>query len=104
MNGLKPWYLMGFALMFASGALLFWSEAAKCYNSGPFRFKMLFLLLTGVNAFIFEIRYKPTVDEWDGKPHTPIGREAVGWCSLVFWIGVIAIGPMDRIRNEIAFY
>lgn len=91
-NGLKPWYLTGFALMFASGALLFWSEAAKCYHSGPFRFKMLFLLLTGVNAIIFEIRYKPTVDLWDGKPHTPTGAKLVGWCSLVFWVGVIALG------------
>jgi hypothetical protein len=91
-EGLKPWYLTGFALMFASGALLFWSEAAKCYLSGPFRFKMLFLLLAGLNAVLFEIRYKPTVNVWDGTGHTPAGAKVVGWCSLMFWVGVIALG------------
>ena len=91
-DGLKRWYAAGFALMFASGALLFWSEAAKCYKSGPFRFKMMFLVLAGVNALIFEVRYKPAMDEWDSQKRTPAGARAVGWCSLVFWIGVIALG------------
>lgn len=90
-GGLKPWYLTGFALMFASGALLFWSEAAKCYESNSFRFKILFLLLAGINAAIFEIRYKPTVNVWDGNA-PPAGARVVGWCSLVFWVGVIAFG------------
>jgi hypothetical protein len=91
-NGLKRWYLTGFAFMFASGALLFWSEAAKCYKSVPFRFKISLLLLAGVNALIFETRYKPTLAEWDGKSRAPAGARALGWCSLVFWIGVIAFG------------
>jgi len=91
-NGLKRWYLAGFVLMFASGALLFWSEAAKCYKSGPFRFKLLFLLLAGINALIFELRYKPTMDEWDRRKETPAGAKVVGWCSLMFWVGVIALG------------
>jgi hypothetical protein len=91
-DGLKRWYLTGFALMFASGALLFWSEAAKAYQSGSFRFKMLFLLLAGVNALIFEIRYKPTAEVWDGTARTPPGARVIGWCSIVFWIGVIALG------------
>ena len=91
-NGLKRWYLIGFALMFASGALLFWSEAAKCYLSGPFRFKMLFLLLAGVNALIFELRFAPTMNDWGAQMRAPAGARTVGWCSLICWIGVIALG------------
>jgi len=91
-NGLKHWYLIGFGLMFGSGALLFWSEAAKCYKSIPFRFKMLFLFLSGVNALIFEFRFKPTMNEWERKERAPAGAMTVGWCSLVFWVGVIALG------------
>lgn len=91
-KGLKRWYLTGFALMLASGALLFWSEAAKCYMSGPFRFKMLFLLLAGVNALIFEVRFAPTMNEWGAKARMPSGARALGWCSLLCWVGVIALG------------
>jgi hypothetical protein len=90
--GLKRWYLTGFALMFASGALLFWSEAAKCYKSGPFRFKIVFLLLAGLNALVFELCYLPNVSEWDGQVRAPGGARAIGWCSLVCWVGVIALG------------
>ena len=36
--------------MFSSGALLFWSEAEKCYRSPTFRIKLIFLALAGLNA------------------------------------------------------
>src|SRR5947207_9975770 len=37
---LRPWMITGFVSMFISGGLLFWSEAAKCYNSPTFRAKI----------------------------------------------------------------
>ena len=45
--------------MFSSGALLFWSEAEKCYRSPTFRIKLMFLALAGLNALFFEIKYVP---------------------------------------------
>jgi hypothetical protein len=41
----------GFALLLLTGALLFWLEPVKCYASGPFRLKMLLLVLLGVNGW-----------------------------------------------------
>ena len=91
MHRLKGWYLTGFAIMMVSGALLFWSEAAKLYNSFTFRMKLLFLILAGINALMFEIFYTPKMAEWEGK-EIPSGARLVGWCSFVFWMAVIGYG------------
>ena len=40
-----PYAAIGFIIMFVTGVLLFWSEAEKCYLSGFFRAKVLFLFL-----------------------------------------------------------
>jgi hypothetical protein len=46
----------GLALLLLTGALLFWLEPIKCYNSLSFRLKMLLLLLLGANA-LFRSRF-----------------------------------------------
>jgi len=92
MHQLKTWYLLGFGAMFASGILLFWSEAAKCYNSTTFRIKILFLFLAGLNAAFFEVKYVPTFSKWEIQGAVPAGAKLVGWCSIVCWLGVIGFG------------
>jgi hypothetical protein len=42
---LRMWKCVGAAWMLATGALLFWLEPVKCYNSLSFRVKILLLLL-----------------------------------------------------------
>ena len=102
MHKLKRWYLAGFAAMFASGALLFWSEAEKCYRSPTFRIKLIFLALAGLNALFFEIKYVPTMKNWEATGVTPSGARAGG---LVF-VDLLArrgrIRTLDRIRDEVA--
>jgi len=90
---LKPYMISGFAIMFISGIFLFWSEAAKLYNSGTFRIKLLFLLAAGINMIIFEERELRlgTV----GKIRVgdlPMAAKLAGWISLICWIGVIVFG------------
>jgi hypothetical protein len=89
---LKRWYLGGFIAMFLSGALLFWSEAEKCYLSPTFRIKLVFLALAGVNALFFEIKYGPAVRNWDMTGVTPVGAKVVGWISLICWLCVVGFG------------
>src|SRR5579862_5471257 len=72
---LKPWYLTGFAGMFLTGGLLFWSEAFNCYQSGAFRWKIAFLCLAGLNAAVFGGVYKTRVDQWN-LPGASIPRGA----------------------------
>ena len=89
---MKRWMLGGFALMFVSGGLLFWSEAAKCYKSPAFRFKMLFLLLAGLNALFYESTIGRRFVAWEGMTVLPARVRLAGWVSLICWMCVIAFG------------
>jgi hypothetical protein len=49
---LRAWKRIGAAWMLLTGALLFWLEPLKCYNSVSFRVKLLLLLLLVFAAFL----------------------------------------------------
>ncbi len=85
------WTWTGFAVMFVSGSFMFASEAAKMYSNGAFRFKMLLILLAGLNALIFETTAFRNVAQWDDS-RTPLGAKLAACFSLVAWVGVIAAG------------
>jgi hypothetical protein len=89
---IMPYAVIGFLMMFVSGALLFWSEAEKCYRSGFFRAKVAFLLIAALNATIFEVRTKKTIEEWDKHPIPPVKARIAGWLSLISWAAVIVAG------------
>lgn len=89
---LRPWILAGFGLMFVSGALLFWSEAATVYASPWFKLKVLFLFLAGINALLFELRLGRNVAAWNTRENPPAGAKVAGWTSLICWTAVIVFG------------
>lgn len=92
MRRLKPWYMTGFATMIVTGALLTWAEAEKLYRSPTFRWKLIFLIIAGLNAAYYEVKYVPSMDSWDGKTELPTGAKMAGWCSLISWAAVIGFG------------
>jgi hypothetical protein len=89
---LAPWMLAGFAIMFASGALLFWSQALKAYNSIFFRIKVCLLILAGVNAIVYHMTIYRRMGEWENKLVPPSQARLAGWLSLIIWAGIIAAG------------
>jgi hypothetical protein len=89
---LQPWTLSGFAAMFISGALLFWSEAARLYPSYSYRAKFVFLFLLGVNALLFHTTIYKSVDKWNRDSTTPIQARMAGWIGITFWAVVIFMG------------
>ena len=64
MRQVMPWSLPGFATMFVTGLLLFVAQAEKVYSNNYFRVKMILLVLLGINAFIYQVRYFPSMAEW----------------------------------------
>jgi len=78
--------------MFITGVLLFWSEAEKCYLSGFFRAKVVFLVLAGLNAGFFELSTKKTIEDWDKYPIPPVKARMAGLVSIISWTAVIIAG------------
>lgn len=92
LGSLRPWMLSGFALMFVTGGLLFWSEAATVYASRWFKLKMLFLALAGLNALLFELRLGRKLAGWNTLDNPPTTAKIAGWTSLICWTAVIILG------------
>jgi hypothetical protein len=89
---LQPLTLSGFAAMFISGALLFWSEAARLYPSYSYRVKFLAIFLLGINALLFHSTIYQSVDKWNNDAITPARARMAGWFGITFWAVVIFCG------------
>jgi hypothetical protein len=89
---LMPWMFGGFFVMFATGGLLFWALAAKCYGNIYFRIKIVALLSAATNALIFHFMTERTIADWDRAPLPPMRVRVAGVLSMVFWVVTIAAG------------
>jgi hypothetical protein len=100
LHGLRPFVLAGFAAIFISGALLFWSEAATVVASPPFPFKLLFIVLGGLNALYFEfvLAKQPPIQE--NHPVLPKKVRYAGLASLTLWTLVIVCGRLIPYITE----
>jgi len=94
MHQVMPWALPGFAVMFATGLLLFFAQAESVYTNSYFRMKMLMLVLLGVNAAYYQYKYYPHMAEWDTAEKIPLGPRVVAVLSLVLWMAVIVFGRL----------
>ena len=94
MHQVMPWALPGFAIMFLTGLLLFFAQAEKVYTNGYFRVKMLVLVLLGINALVYQVKFYPAMAEWDLSESVPRGAQLIAAVSLVFWMVVIACGRL----------
>lgn len=85
---LRPWVLGGFAVTFATGGVLFASEAAAMLASPAFLFKLAFIVLAGINAAVFEWQFRHQL-----KPQ-PYSERLAGGISLALWALVIISGRL----------
>ncbi|MEI9811934.1 MAG: DUF6644 family protein [Acidobacteriota bacterium] len=87
-----PYSVGGAAVMFISGILLFCSEPVRCYNSGWFRIKIVFLFLAGLNALYFHAKTQSTWGKWDTLAVPPFEARMAGIASMILWAGVVFAG------------
>ena len=83
-----PILVASLAVMLVTGAMLFMSEAIKCYGSYPFRIKMSALALAIV--FTFTVRRRATRAA-EGRIR-PAAYRTVALVSLMLWFTVGAAG------------
>jgi hypothetical protein len=91
---LRAWVLAGFALVFVSGGLLFWSEASMLVASPAFPFKLLFMALAGANALYFELVLAKQSAVRENQPLLPRNVKYAGAASLILWTLVVVCGRL----------
>ena len=80
----KAWPLIAetiFLLGVCAGVLMFISKATNYYNDEFFRYKMLFILLAGLNMAIFHLFTFKSVAHWDRDVPTLAGAKIAGGLS-----------------------
>jgi len=92
---LLPWTKAAFVVMVISGVLLFYAIPLRTYHNVFFRAKAVFLLLAGLNAWLFHSG--PTyrrLAEWDLAARTPRAAKLAGAFSLALWAAIVFSGRM----------
>lgn len=92
MSAILPFSIGGFIVVFITGLLLFWSEPARSYVNPWFRFKLVFLILAGLNALVFHLGIYQRMDMWDNDAIAPTKARMAGVLSLILWALVIWLG------------
>lgn len=90
---LRPWILSGFVITLATGALLVAATGPKLLNSFIFPLKLLLIVIAGLNAIGFELRYGQQAASLDNA-RLPSGAKLAGWLSLTSWSLVIVLGRL----------
>lgn len=95
----KP-MIIGFSIMFITGALLVYAKPVENTQSLWFRIKMLLLVLAAINAWIFNSRLKAADGSWDTDKIAPLPLRIGAVISLCIWCGVVVMGryiPYDWV-------
>lgn len=88
----RPWMLLGFAVMLVTGVLLFATRATDAYESPFFRLKLALLVFGALNIVVFHSTVDRRRGEWDVQGRPPLQARLAGGLSLVLWFSIIAAG------------
>lgn len=94
LRSLVPWAVLGFVINLVTG-LLFFIGAPEQYVSNPiWWFKVLFLIVAGVNMLAFEMIQRSGTLAIGPEESTTVVFKTIGAVSLVSWLMVIYWGRM----------
>ena len=91
---LMPWTLAGFAIMVASGALLFYSNPVRFSENIFFQVKCAMLILAGLNALWFQVTAFRSMGTWDTAPVPPKIARSAAVISITLWACIVVAGRM----------
>lgn len=94
LHQLRPWVLGGFAVIFVTGGLLFLAGASTLVTSAIFAWKLLFIVLAGINAAYFEFVIAKETVVSDGQAVLPAAAKFAAIASLSLWTVVIVCGRL----------
>ncbi len=88
------WALISFALVLPSGTLLFMVDATSIGMNAAFRLKLILILLAGLNAALFHLFTRKSIEEWNVDRIPPLKAKLAGIISILLWFSVIAAGRL----------
>ena len=89
---LLPLSRIGFAVVAATGALMFMGNATAVVASPAAPWKLGLIGLAAINILIFHTGVYRTVSAWDLKSPTPLQAKAAALVSAATWTGVVIAG------------
>ena len=93
-NFLLRFVHLGFAVALVSGFLLFTAQPTVLVMNSAFQFKMLFIVVAGLNAGLFHWKFLPPLKQGYHLNKISLIMIAIALISLTAWFGVIACGRM----------
>jgi Family of unknown function (DUF6644) len=101
LHRLLPFAIIGFAICLGTGILFFSGDPFQYIHNWVFWFKMLFILLAGLNVLAFYgsgiFHQVETLGPGDDAP---LGAKIIAVVSLVLWVGVMYLGRMLPFLGE----
>ena len=94
LSRLVPWTTGGFAVMAASGLLMFYASPADKFVNLFFRTKMAMLVLAGLAVWMFYRTVYRSIDGWDHDPVPPGSARLAGGLTLLLGVAILAAGRM----------
>lgn len=90
----RPYALVGFVVVFITGGLVFWSEAATVIVSPLWAAKFALIPLAGLNALYFEFVIARRPDYLASGAVPPRSARVAGAASLTLWVLVVICGRL----------
>ena len=93
LHKLIPWGLLGFAINISTGSMFLLTEPDQYIYNPSFQFKVLFIMIAGLNALLFYVTSWGRVNA-DGTINAPRAGKMAAVISLSMWISVIVCGRL----------
>jgi hypothetical protein len=93
LRSLVPWAVAGFVVNLVTGLMFFVAAPDQYMHNLSWWFKVLFLVIAGVNMVLFETTQRTRLDAM-GTGDTPATFKAIGAVSLASWLMVVYWGRM----------
>ena len=91
---LLPFTFLGFSINLVTGFLFLMGDPARYTANIGFRWKMVLVLVAGLNALWFWIRINPVMKSWEAHADTPAVAKVIAWVSLGTWFAVLLLGRL----------
>ena len=94
LHRLLPWGIAGFVVNLITGFLFFAGDPYQYKDNIAFLFKVLFIVLAGINVLVFYLVPFRQVEAMGPGDDAPVSAKVIAATSIFLWMGVVYWGRM----------